>query len=149
MRDRWRKLVEELPLKPKPEIIPTSDWQLGYFVGEILVVRNLPSLSIDNNTLTVINVSDEETAEYNKLSEAIYKDGRIDGESKEWKDYQAYRSFLKDKYLPKELVCHVNKVYLQSQDLSEFKKGLGNALWDSDVSNYSSKEEDIDVKLDG
>jgi hypothetical protein len=65
----------------------------------------------------------------------------------EWKALREYHEMLEEKYLPKEIVCTIHAVnYL---DETEFKRGIVNALWQSDMSHYMCSEpEDVDVGLD-
>jgi hypothetical protein len=126
------------------------DWQLGYYVGEYIIYRFLPTLSVDGfQSRNSIQVSEEETKEYEKLNDTWFnvihapgapknKWGDVDYEKvgvEEWKIYIEFRDRLKDKFLPKFLECHVPQVHFKNKE--EFTKGIEAALWNCDMSHYT------------
>ena len=142
---------EELRLKRIAEIKSLSvEYQLGQFVGEKIVRLFLPSLEIDSfETRNLIKVEPAEKAEAKRLSDAWWKKHQVSKEESdaEWIALRSYHKQIEDKYLPKELICHIEPVNYTNEE--EFKSGLINALWHSDISHYNcSKTSDVDVKLD-
>ena len=123
----------------------TAEWQFGYYVGEDIVNRYLPSMSAETGTRTTIDVSEEDTIEYSKLEkEWSNKYNKCkDDATNEWDEFQKYREILKKKYLPNPLKCHMS--ILNITDLDEFKKGLIWSLWDSDHCNYNLETEKIKI----
>jgi hypothetical protein len=123
----------------------TTEYQLGYYVGEDIVNRFLPSISVEPGTRTQIEVSEEESIEYARIEKKWYnkyQQGK-DEATEEWNYYQNYRELLKKKYLPSPLICHMSP--LNIVDLEEFKKGLIWSLWDSDHCNYCLDTEKIKI----
>lgn len=112
-------------------------YQLGRYVGEYIVALYLPTLSVDMiHSRSVIDVSDEETSEYERLEKAwqpVFDD--TNPESEEWTAYRAYHHSLAKKYLKPKLEILVPKVY--PQDMEMFKEGLEGAIWDCDFSWYN------------
>lgn len=53
---------------------------------------------------------------------------------------------LENKYLEDKIECRFGDLNIEEKDMSEFKKGIGDSLWDCDCSYYSTKMEDIDVR---
>jgi hypothetical protein len=136
----------------------TLAYQLGFYVGEQIVNRNLPTLSVDMiHTRTNISVTCAEGDECRRLNEIWYgkrmsSDARgIDDNSEceaEWNEMQAYHKMLEDKYLDDTIECRFQLLNIRDEDMEDFKKGLGHSLWDCDCSHYSTKSEDIEVKAD-
>lgn len=123
----------------------TAEYQLGFFVGEDIVNRFLPTLSVEPGTRKEILVSDEDQREYNRLDKRWYEKCKLgkDQSEKEWTDFQEFRQVLKTKYLPNPLVCHEN--LLNIRDMGKFKAGLMTSLWDCDHCSYSLEKEDIEI----
>lgn len=123
----------------------TTEYQFGFYVGEDIVNRFLPSISVEPGTRVQIEVSEEDSTEYVRIEKEWYnkyqegKEEAID----EWGNYQKYREVLKKKYLPNPLVCHMNT--LNIVDLEEFKKGLICSLWNSDHCNYCLEPDKIKI----
>lgn len=133
-------------------------YQLGYYVGEQIVDRFLPTLSCDSlQTRTVISVTAGEGDECKRL-ESVWFSKRMEhrGDEKEaseatkteWDALRAYREMLEEKYLPKTIDCHFQVLNITEDNMKEFKEGIGVSLWNCDCSHYSAKPEDIDVKAD-
>lgn len=130
-------------------------YQLGYYVGEKIVNKFLPTLSVDMlQTRKNISVTAGEGDECRRL-DAIWYEKRItnrDDDDKsseeEWKALRAYHEMLEEKYLPKTIDCHFQLLNVTEENMQQFKKGVGASLWNCDCSHYSTKPEDIDVKAD-
>lgn len=123
----------------------TSEYQLGFFVGEDIINRFLPTLSVEENMGKSIQISEEDVIEYKRLDNEWYnkyQHGKHEADE-EWKAYQDFRQVMKTKYLPNPLICHEKLINIQNMD--EFKNGLITSLWDSDSCNYSLKPEDIEI----
>lgn len=133
-------------------------FQLGYYVGEKIVDQFLPTLSVDMiESRKVISVSSEEQREcrrlndiwFNKISSLKGTDKENqDATKEEWLASRTYHEMLEEKYLPKTLERHFTLLNVSENDMEAFKKGIGSSLWDSDLSHYSTKEEDISVVPD-
>jgi hypothetical protein len=131
----------------------SMDYQLGYYVGEHIVNRYLPTLSTDMiQSRNVIKVSEEDEIENKRLDEEWFKttrhnddwDGENDGDKEKWKLYLQHNKMLEKKYLPKELVCHLR--LLKINDEKEFKEGLRSSLWDCDMCSYNIEIENIKIE---
>jgi len=130
--------------------------QLGYYVGEYIVNRYLPSLSCDaSHTRTVIDVNEDDARECDILDKAWFKTAMKNrgngkpagGDTEEWKSLQECRQRLKVKYLPEKLECPLPILVLDDMDITLFKEGLGVSLWDCDMSYYSCDPKDIEIVL--
>jgi hypothetical protein len=121
----------------------TLNYQIGVFVGEYIISNYLPTLSLDSfMTRRCIDTTKEEEHLYNDLNNKW-----VDSKSKEdWETQKNYYKSLVEKYLPKELDCHI--MALNLSDEVEFKKGISSALWDSDSSHYSCGIDDIIYQKD-
>lgn len=131
----------------------TLEYQLGLFVGEYIVSRYLPSLSIDKwniNPKNIISVSPEETAEEERLTNIWFN--KVQKFSKEecieeWNESIAYRKALMAKYLPHQIKCFIYPLNYENE--KELKRGIKRALWDSDRCNYKcTTDEDIVIEHD-
>jgi hypothetical protein len=129
----------------------TMEYQIGYYVGEQIVRKDLPCLDVDMiHTSRVINVTPEEFTEAKRLNDVWYSnhtDEPRGDKDPNWVALRAYHKELEDKYLPKVLVCHVDPINVV--DMEEFKKGVRTSLWDCDMCHYNIRENsDIDVAYD-
>lgn len=133
----------------------TVDYHLGYFVGEHIVNRYLPTLSTDMlQSWNVIKVSEEDTIENRRLDKEWYSttkyqdkyDGENDGDKTKWELYHQHNKMLEQKYLPKKLDCHLR--LLKINDKKEFKEGLRSSLWDCDMCSYNIDVENIKIEND-
>lgn len=125
----------------------TAEYQLGFYVGNEIVHRKLPSLSIDMiHTNNVISVTPEEELKAKELNDIWYNNYK-EGvkEDPNWFALRAFHKEMEDKYLPKTLECYFNP--LNIENMSEFKKGIRASLWDCDICHYKIEEDDIDIKL--
>lgn len=131
-------------------------FQLGTYIGEEIVRRDLPTLNVDMiQSNRVINVSPEEEEQHKILEEAWWNKVATrlktsegdDAEGEEWKNLREHHKMLEEKYLPKTVECYFDPV--NCEDELELKRGIVHALWHSDMSHYKCSEpEDVDVKLD-
>lgn len=133
-------------------------FQLGYYVGEEIVHRYLPTLSCDMmQTNKVISVTAGEGDECRRLNKVWYEkrtsfrgnddEGAKESEA-EWNAVRAYHEMLEDKYLKPIIECRFTLLNVRAEDMEEFKKGLGTSIWDCDCSHYSSKAENIEIEAD-
>lgn len=125
------------------------EFQLGYYIGEYIVLRYLPTLSIDMLTSRkIISVNSDEFRKYNDLDDAWYEKCKLkENNDGEWKALMDFRKEMKNKYLPKKLECYVN--YINVENMSEVKKGIMSSLWNCDMSHYKCGEEnDIEIIVD-
>ena len=106
-KERWDKIFDDLTSAPRKAYPKLSlEYQLGHFIGDYIVEKYLPTLSIDGSTHTIIDVTKEEAEEYMRLEEvwwnALHPGGNmaIKAEAnKEWNHRMAHRNMLKDKFL--------------------------------------------------
>ena len=131
----------------------SMDYQLGYYVGEHIVNRYLPTLSTDMiQSRNVIKVGEEDEIENKRLDEEWFKttrynddwDGEGDEDKQKWELYKQHNKMLEQKYLPKELVCHLR--LLKINDEKDFKEGLHSSLWDCDMCSYNIEIENIKIE---
>jgi len=123
--------------------------ELGYFVGEYILMHFLPSLSVDGGyTRNIIQCTISEADEYNRLCDIWYKSyKRTDNNNtKEWIEYTDYRRGVEIKYLPHELKCHLSRVTPTNMD--SFLNGLIDSLWNSDVCYYLLEKDTIKFEQD-
>lgn len=128
-------------------------YQLGFYVGEEIVHRFLPTISVDSiQTINNISVTCAEGDECRRLNDAWFNKygftSESGGDSDEWKALRAYHEMLEEKYLPKTVRCSFQLLNITEENMKEFKEGVGASLWDCDCSHYSTKPEDIEVKAD-
>lgn len=123
-------------MKREPNV-KDLNYQLGQYVGEHIAFKCLPTLSTDMlKTYTEIQVSQEDAERHNEALGALniaYKLGNGDTKSA-FATYKALNNELARKYLSQKLECLVPKVY--PTDMSIFKEGLQDQLWDTDLSHY-------------
>jgi hypothetical protein len=154
---RTPEQIEESRQRRKKQIEETSlEEQLGYFVGEFILHTTLPTLSCDMFlTKNVIQVSEEETNELNRLSD-IWLNKRWDfkgtekekkeATKEEWEIFQSYNKTIEEKYYPPTFQTFISP--LNVKDMDKFKDGLIRSLWNCDVCSYSLKKEDIMIETD-
>ncbi len=126
------------------------EYQLGFYIGEQIVDRKLINLSIDMaQGMNVIDVSDEDRLLYEAVESSWHKATKEVGKSSHaWDDMQSFRREMERKYLPETIDCYFSKVQ-NVVELDEFKRGIGNAMWDCDRSQYSCDINNIEVKDEG
>jgi hypothetical protein len=121
----------------------TAEYQLGYYVGEYIYSRFLPTLSTDLlQTRNVIKVSEEDELENKRLCD----EWSVDGWNGNWVEYYQHNQMLEKKYLPHELKCHFDLLHIKKE--KQFKDGLINSLWGCDMCYYSLNPEDITIEQD-
>lgn len=131
----------------------TTEYQLGYYVGLEIIHKYLPTLSTDMlQTRNVIEVSEEDSSENERLDTEWYATTRYGGEwngvdengdMEKWDSYHQHNKMLERKYLYNPLQCHMD--ILNIQDMDEFKKGLRVALWNCDMCSYNIEPENIKI----
>jgi len=145
-REKRKKIMEETNL----------DNQLGYFVGEYIYFTTLPTLSSDfgttRNCIKVTNEEEDKERDLTSVWHSLYSSTKGSDEDKKeasknaWEDLLVFRKSLQDKYLPKEISTRVP--CLRIDNMEEFKKGLIDSLWNSDVCQYSLNKDDVKVETD-
>jgi len=151
-----RKEILERRLEERSKL--TLAFQLGFYVGEEIVNKYLPTLSVDMlQTRKIISVTSDEYRKCQELNDTWFNKSmsfkgndkeKSEATQEEWQDLRAYHEMLEDKYLPKTVECHFGLLNITENDMEEFKKGVSLSLWDCDCSHYSVKEEDISVVAD-
>ena len=132
----------------------TLAYQLGVYVGEQIVSRYLPTLSVDSiHTKKNISVTCAEGDECRRLNEVWFQKTmqHRDDNSKSAEEWNALREChkkLEDKYLPLTVECHFTLLNVSEEHMADFKEGISICLWDCDCSHYSTKVEDINVVTD-
>lgn len=124
----------------------TLAYQLGYYVGEDITMRFMPSLTYISMIETNVQkrITEEERDKYRELDDKWYETN-----SKEDFDIQLkYYKSLEKKYFPKVLKCYFDPINIPDEAYDDFIKGLQHALWNSDCCAYSTKKEDIKIYLD-
>lgn len=133
----------------------SMDHQLGYYVGEYIVNRYLPTLTTDMlQTRNVIEVNEEDTKENKRLDIEWFLttrhmrdwNGKNDGDKEKWDLYYQHNKMLEKKYLPNPLECMLELI--KFNDETEFKKGLRFSLWDCDVCSYNIEPENVKIEYD-
>jgi hypothetical protein len=157
---RWQDIMKEINtpeykekrLKEKKESKKrlTSEYQFGFYVGEEIATRRLPTLTTDMiQSRNQIKVSDEDTEEHKRLHDEWWETEKYGSKSDEiiskenWKLCRQNMVMLEKKYLPNPLKCHMGLMNIR--DEKEFKDGLINSLWNCDMCTYSLKPEDIKI----
>jgi hypothetical protein len=155
--NEMRKILCELTPEKRAEMVKrredgikslTAEYQFGYYVGEYIFFRFLPTISIDSiHTLRVIPVLPEEEVKFDELNNIWFDKGQKEENSDaEWEQLMAYRREIEEKYLPHELVCHLDPLNITNE--AEFKAGLRSSLWNCDICHYSIESEDITIEMD-
>lgn len=121
----------------------TTERQFGFFVGETIIAKYLPQLSIDTDSGKVVQVSDEDEKKYKDAEKKWFRCDNEEEKQKFWLKYYNLRQTLIKKYLPKALICHFDILSIINED--EFKKGLIESLWNSDICEYSLNPDDIKI----
>lgn len=158
MEKKRSDVVERLMKKLTPEYLEemknkrierkyslTAEWQFGFYIGEDIIHHDLPTISVEGGTRNEIPISLEDEMEYKRTEENWYnktQHGKVKADD-EWKVYQECRKRLIKKYLPNPLKCY--RSILNITNMDEFKDGLINSLWNSDVCNYNLNPENIKI----
>jgi hypothetical protein len=133
----------------------SMDYQLGFYVGEYIVNRYLPTLSTDAlHSRNVIEVTEEDALENKILDDEWFKTtkyqdnwgGEEDGDKEKWNLYHQHNKMLEKKYLPPVLECVFSLIRII--DMKLFKTGLIHSLWGCDMCSYNLDEENIEIKND-
>lgn len=145
---KWKE--ERIERKKKLSL----EFQLGFYIGEYIVHKKLPTLSTDMLTSRkVIKVSEEDTKENERLDKEWYEtteygskkgEENIDVLRKDaWEKYKENNEMLKKKYLPNPLVCYLP--FINVVNLEELKKGIKTSLWDCDMCSYNTDDDKIKI----
>jgi hypothetical protein len=128
--------------------ITELNYQLGLYVGEHIVMKYLPTLSIDGlKSNVVIDVTPEEAAEHERLNQEWFSHYMADDCQQRFKLLRDYADSLVIKYLKPELKVMVPKVY--PLNMEKFKKGVEQSIWDCDMSHYVLAEDFFEQTIDG
>lgn len=160
---KFRELTAEESAATKKRLLEeraslSIAYQLGFYIGEEIVNRFLPTLSIDLIiTKKNISVTCAEGDECRRLNDVWFEkrmsvkgsdSEKAKATEEEWKAVRAYHEMLEEKYLPKTVECYFTMLNITEENMQDFKKGIGVSLWNCDCSHYSANSEDIDVKED-
>jgi hypothetical protein len=128
------------------------EYQLGYFVGEYIYRTKLPTLNVDAiHSRKVIYITEGETKKYIKLHENWFNKVMSGlGSEDEWQELRSYHKELARKYLPPILECFIPVLDMSNIiDMDDFKEGIRDSLWDTDLCWYAIKQnEDIEISDD-
>jgi len=117
------------------------NYQLGKLVGSIIYEKYLPTLSTDMlQTSTIIEVDTDDLNTHNDFQKQmrnlmLSNSKELDKIHKEWLEF--YKPMSR-KYLPETIECKVEKI--EPTNIDEFKKGLNDYLWDTDLSHYLAED---------
>jgi hypothetical protein len=142
MKEEYRRRREAL----------TPDYQIGFWVGEQIINKYLPTLSIHGIlTNKVIYMTASERDNYDKLNDEWFSHSDYGDKNKElydkcWEILTAERLRLEEKYMPKEVKCYMHPI--NYKDEAQFKDGLISSLWNCDTCSYSLKPENIKIEQD-
>lgn len=117
------------------------NYQLGMYVGEYIVACHLPTLSTDMLlTTTIIDVSPEDTAEWEQLQKQLEpymwgsKRKDEEGYKKLFYENRKWYHVLEEKYLPETIKVPVPRVV--PTNMEQFTQGIIDTLWNCDRSHY-------------
>jgi len=106
----------------------TKDYYIGLIIAELFLSRYMPCLEVDGFNHRVKDLSSEDYEKYLILDENSPKD---------FKAFNLFRKELENKYLPKEIEAYFPELPDEINSI-ELKKGIGDELWNSDISYYSA-----------
>lgn len=124
---------------------------LGKLVSEIIYEKYLPTTNVDTlPSKHTVNVTPDEKAEADRLHNilnATYDDGTKpstkygikESTSIAHKNWINHIDSLAKIYLPKKLQCRFDKIVVTN--IIEFKEGLSDYLWDTDLSWYRVEDD--------
>lgn len=126
------------------------NYYLGTLVGEIIYQKYLPTMNVDVlHSKHVVNATPEEKAEADRLHNILTDTYSDDTPSDKWgykesssiahKNWIDYINSLAKIHLPEKLHCRFNRIVVT--DMNEFKEGLTDYLWDTDLSWYKVKDD--------
>jgi len=142
-------------------------YSIGTYLGEYIIHKHMPSISCNQWTNNVIQVTWGEAQEYRRLEEVHYlkvkketerltkgivdKSERYKKEiearelcKKEWNESIKYGYMLNEKYLPHILKMPVPFIDLSDDEFSsDVKKSLIDFLWETDFCDYSIDDKDV------
>lgn len=111
-------------------------------IGEFIYYQYLPTLNIDLlKSNHVINVNDEETAEYERLHDIYWSTCQKPELKSEnhiaFKTMRTYCRNLERKYLPNTLECGIPVDLSNIKNLNNVKLGIRESLWNCDICTYN------------
>lgn len=144
-------------------------YSLGVYLAEFIIDNRMPSLSCQQWTRNPIQVTWGEAKELKRLESIWFSKRQLEerkiikgargaeilkkekeahkASEDEWNALMKYRYTLIAKYLPHTLRCRVPHIDFSNEEINDtIKKGLIEALWDSDHCQYSLKDEDITLE---
>ena len=124
-------------------------YNLGLMVGEYIVSRYLPTLSIYYiKTNNLIEITEAEKTEHKRLDEIWHHTSRDDKELSKtnWNALKAYESSLESKYYPKVLECNIVANINLDDNLDDVKQGIFDSLWDCDCCSYNIDLDKIKIE---
>jgi hypothetical protein len=129
----------------------TADYYLGKLVGQLIFYTRLPTLNVDMlKSPTIIDVSEDEKREVDRLHQLISDTYEDDTEPEtKWgvkqsteiahKNWIGEINKLADKYLPEKLHYRFDRIEINN--IKEFKDGLADYLWGTDLSWYRAEDD--------
>jgi hypothetical protein len=119
--------------------------QIGEFVGESLVRRYVPCLSIDQlQTNTVVKVDYDDELVYRQYEKEMWVNGKLD--SDKFKRCRNFNKVLEKRYLPAAIKCYLPPYHIT--DVEYFMKGVYFGIWDSDISPYNVDVNELPIVED-
>lgn len=125
--------------------IEALNFSLGVYVGEYIIATKLPTLSTDMlKTRYVIEVPEDLSKEWKEKDDvhfaAYLNKTKTEEELTElfYENRSWYVENIENKFLPQTLKILVPQLF--PTDMVAFKKGLANALWNSDLCHYGFAE---------
>lgn len=146
MKEYKSKILERLlekvkNYKPKPIKSNSVEYQLGYMIGEYIVMKYLPILDVFGYTNNTIYTSIEDYKKYESLNDIWFnKHKENNNNSIEWNNLQEFSKELEIKYMPHILECYVP--YIEVNNIVELKAGIRKSLWDCDICSYKIETDD-------
>jgi hypothetical protein len=121
--------IAEMIASRKDSVINTSEsYYIGYLMGTT-ISKKLPELRYGQYQITIAEADKLKLVESEWYGE---KDEEL--KTKKFDEYLSYLNQLEVKYLPHTMTLYLPIVYPRNWE--DFKKGIRNALWDSDTCNY-------------
>jgi hypothetical protein len=129
----------------------TADYYLGKLVGQLIFYTRLPTLNVDMlKSPTIIDVSEDETREVDRLHQLLIDTSEDDTKPEtKWgvkkstetahKNWIGEINKLAEKYLPEKLHCRFERIEINN--IKEFKDGLADYLWNTDLSWYRVEDD--------
>ncbi len=125
----------------------SASYYLGYYIGEHILSRYLPTLSTDDlQSPNVVKVTEQEEEHCKKLNDEWFESYEL-GKGKDtleakrrFKNLLDYQNTLASKYLKETLEIPIPDIELSNIESKDFIQGIKDNLWDCDLSWYVFKE---------